>query len=259
MLKLVTFNIRCDYGQDGDNNFEYRKPFILEKLTAERPDLICFQEVLPHVAIWLKENLADYYVIGCGRSETLEDEQMTIAFRKKRLNLISMETFWLSPTPCIPGSRYEEQSICPRVCTEAVLEVLPEKQVFRLVNLHLDHMGSRARLLGLEQIVRRMNDSKSFTDAPIILTGDFNAEPDAPELKQMEKWPEFRLLTGDIGITYHGFLPEDTPGSIDHIFIRDGKHAGLRALTPICWKDQKKGLWLSDHYPICTTLFWEKE
>ena len=128
MLKLVTFNIRCDYGQDGDNNFEYRKPFILEKLTAEQPDIICFQEVLPHVAIWLKENLADYYVIGCGRSETLEDEQLTIAFRKKRLNLISMETFWLSPTPCIPGSRYEEQSICPRVCTEAVLEDLPKSR-----------------------------------------------------------------------------------------------------------------------------------
>ena len=32
MLKVVSFNIRCDYGQDGENNFEYRKPFIKEKL-----------------------------------------------------------------------------------------------------------------------------------------------------------------------------------------------------------------------------------
>ena len=101
MLKLVTFNIRCDYDQDGANSFRFRKPVILKKLAEERPDVICFQEVLPHVAAWLKENLTDYTVIGCGRSETLEDEQMTIAFRTDRLNLINMETFWLSPTPYV--------------------------------------------------------------------------------------------------------------------------------------------------------------
>ena len=77
-MKLVTFNIRCDFGQDGENNFCFRKPLILEKLRRERPDLICFQEVLPHVAAWLKEELTDYYVIGCGRSETLEDEQLAV-------------------------------------------------------------------------------------------------------------------------------------------------------------------------------------
>ena len=90
--------------------------------------MICFQEVLPHVAAWLKENLTEYTVIGCGRSETLEDEQMTVAFRTKRLNLINMETFWLSPTPYVPASRYEEQSICPRVCTEVVLKDLQERK-----------------------------------------------------------------------------------------------------------------------------------
>ena len=99
MIKLVTFNIRCDYDQDGANSFRFRKPVILKKLAEEKPDVICFQEVLPHVAAWLKENLTEYTVVGCGRSETLEDEQMTVAFRTDRLNLINMETFWLSPTP----------------------------------------------------------------------------------------------------------------------------------------------------------------
>ena len=48
MLKLVTFNIRCDYDQDGANSFRFRKPVILKKLAEEKPDVICFQEVLPH-------------------------------------------------------------------------------------------------------------------------------------------------------------------------------------------------------------------
>ena len=60
MLKLVTFNIRCDYDQDGANSFRFRKPVILKKLAEEKPDVICFQEVLPHVAAWLKENLTEY-------------------------------------------------------------------------------------------------------------------------------------------------------------------------------------------------------
>ena len=40
-MKFVTFNIRCDFGQDGANNFIYRRPLILEKivdgLTAKNP------------------------------------------------------------------------------------------------------------------------------------------------------------------------------------------------------------------------------
>ena len=65
--------------------------------------------MLPHVAKWLKENLNEYYVIGCGRGANLRDEQMSIAYRRDRINLISMETWWLSQTPYVPGSRYEEQ------------------------------------------------------------------------------------------------------------------------------------------------------
>lgn len=109
-MKVVTFNIRCDYGQDGLNEFANRKELILRKINQEKPDIIGFQEVLPHVAKWLKENLNEYYVIGCGRGANLRDEQMSIAYRRDRINLISMETWWLSQTPDVPGSRYEEQN-----------------------------------------------------------------------------------------------------------------------------------------------------
>ena len=93
-MKLVTFNIRCDFGQDGENCFCRRRDLIAAKIRREQPDIICFQEVLPHVAVWLKENLKGYYVIGCGRDENLEDEQVSVAYRRDRVNLISMDTFW---------------------------------------------------------------------------------------------------------------------------------------------------------------------
>lgn len=249
MLKLVTFNIRCDYDQDGENSFRYRKPLIIKKLEKERPDIICFQEVLPHVAVWLKQSLTDYYVIGCGRSETLEDEQMAVAYRKDRLNLIAMETFWLSPTPYVPASRYPEQSICPRVCTEAVFEDLEEKNVFRLMNLHLDHMGVQARILGLEQILKKVRGAKLFPNVPVILAGDFNAEPDGEEIRLMENWPQYKNITEGIGITYHGFEPDDVPERIDYIYTD-----GIRCRAVTKWEDHEGKVWLSDHYPLCTEL-----
>ena len=72
-MKFVTFNIRCDFGQDGANNFIYRRPLILENQTG-KAGYHRFQEVLPHVAAWLKENLTEYYIAGCGREKDLTGE-----------------------------------------------------------------------------------------------------------------------------------------------------------------------------------------
>lgn len=258
MLKLVTFNIRCDYNQDGPNSFSYRKPLILRKLKKERPDVICFQEVLPHVAAWLKETLEDYTVVGCGRSETLEDEQVAVAYRKDRLNLISMETFWLSGTPYTPGSRYADQSTCPRSCTEVLLEDLQEKKVFRLFNFHLDHMGAQARAQGLSQVMQKADSALLFAKAPVLLAGDFNAEPEGEEFAALKRDGRYRNLTEGIGITYHGFTPQDGPETIDYVFLYNAGQElpGLECLSVEKWTDREGIVWLSDHYPICVNLNW---
>jgi endonuclease/exonuclease/phosphatase family metal-dependent hydrolase len=250
-MKFVTFNIRCDYGQDGDNNFRFRKPLILRKLAEETPDIICFQEVLPHVAAWLKQNLEDYYVVGCGRSETLEDEQVSIAYRNDRFNLIQMDTFWLSETPDVPASRYPDQSSCPRVCTEAQLQDLEAKTVFRVVNTHLDHIGVSARRKGLLQILRRLESERLFPQAPVILAGDFNAEPDGEELLAFRDFPGYVNATEGIGITYHGYL-RAAPESADYIFLK----GDVSCVHVEKWTQEAGGVYLSDHYPVCAELKW---
>ena len=186
-MKFVTFNIRCDFGQDGANNFIYRRPLILEKIRQEKPDIIGFQEVLPQVAAWLKENLTEYYIAGCGREKDLTGEAMIIAYRKERFQSVSLETFWLSPTPYVPGSRYPVQSMCPRTATDVVFEDMETGKVFRVINTHLDHECAGARKLGLEQILAHLRAEKAFADVPVILSGDFNAEPDSEEMKPLRE------------------------------------------------------------------------
>ena len=257
MLKFVTFNIRCDYNQDKDNSFCFRKQEIEEKLEREQPDIICFQEVLPHVAIWLKETLRDYYVVGCGRSRELDGEQVAIAFKYKSFNMISMETFWLSPDCFLPGSRYAEQSECPRVCTELVLEDLSERKVFRVLNTHLDHLGEKARQLGLSQILRKLEEERYFAGIPVILAGDFNAEPESDEMEILREHKDYVNLTEGIGSTYHGFSSEEQEESIDYIYVRNGEKTGFSCTSVEKWKDRKGSVWLSDHYPVCVCLEWD--
>lgn len=249
-MKLVTFNIRCDYEQDGINSFEYRKPMILDKLKEENPDIICFQEVLPHVAVWLKENLSDYYVIGCGRSEVLEDEQTTIAYKKDRFNLMNMEVFWLSNTPNIPASRYENQSICPRICTEALFYDNITKEIFRIYNTHLDHIGSEARELGLGQILRKTDEEVFFPNAPVIITGDFNAFPDSLELKILNNYPKLIDLTESITGTFHDFGQLDEPEKIDYVITSDSYCCDCVKI----WDNCENGIYLSDHYPVSVEI-----
>ena len=251
-MKFVTFNIRCDYSQDGDNNFCFRKALILEKIDRERPDIICFQEVLPHVAVWLKEELKEYYVIGCGRDEDLRGEQVTIAYRKDSINLIQMETYWLSETPYVPASRYPDQSICPRVSTEALFEDCAAKKVFRVVNTHLDHEGKGAREQGLRQIMEKLDKASLFAQAPAIVTGDMNAEPDSPEMAVIKEYPAYKNMTEGIGITYHGYLRTEPPCSIDYIFAK-----GFSCTKVEKWEDRRDGVFLSDHYPVCAELSFE--
>ncbi len=252
-MKIVTFNIRCDFGQDGENNFEYRKPLILRRIAEEKPDVIGFQEVLPHVQKWLRESLPGYTVVGCGRTADFGDEAMTIAVRNETCELLGLEVFWLSPDPYRPGSRYENQSECPRTCAMAIVSCRELPGPIRVYNTHLDHIGAQARMQGLSQILRRMEDDSDKLALPSVLMGDFNAYPDSVEMSPIGEFASLGLrdITAGIPVTYHNYgrSGEET-GKIDYIFLTEP----FRAESVRLWEDTENGVYLSDHYPICAEL-----
>ena len=93
---------------------------------------------------------------------------MIIAYRKERFQSVILETFWLSPTPYVPGSRYPVQSMCPRTATDVVFKDMETGKVFRVINTHLDHECAGARKLGLEQILAHLRAEKAFADVPVL-------------------------------------------------------------------------------------------
>jgi endonuclease/exonuclease/phosphatase family metal-dependent hydrolase len=255
-MKIVTFNIRCDCKVDLNNNFEYRKPYILKKIESEKPDIICFQEVMSHVAWWLNDSLLEYVVVGCGRDENLGGEQMSIAYRKDQFFLLALHNFWHSDTPNIPGSHFPEQSIFPRLCTEAYLIERASNKIIRVVNTHLDHISVEARRKELEFVMQTISKVSMYKEHITILVGDLNAEPNTIEMKVMNSYPDFKCLTNDVGFTFHNYFrkeketDDDPSAQIDYIYARGD--IVLKSVEK--WTDEHEGVYLSDHYPVLVEI-----
>ena len=246
-MKFVTFNLRREFDYDTEQRFFFRKPLIEKKLRAESPDVVCFQEVLPDVKMWLKQILPEYDVLGCGRDPELKDETAVIAYKKERFDLIAMETFGLSETPTVPGSRYVQQSPCTRTCTEVLLKDLKNDRIFRVFNAHLDHEGYEARLLGAKQIVEKSKNEILFPDAWVLFAGDFNAGPNDPEILWIPEHSGWVDFSADSGITFHSYGNEAVFNKIDYVF----GNKEWKRVACVKWDDRENGLYLSDHYPVC--------
>lgn len=180
VLKCMSFNLRVAAACDGVNMFFRRAPRVLEVLEREQPDLVGFQEVTDDMRAWLTEHLHGYTLQGCGRERNCHGESMLLGYRTGVCELLALENRWLSPTPDVPGSTFGgDQSSCPRMVTAVLLRHNGSEQPFRFLNTHLDHVGAQARYLGAMEIVQRIADWRE----PFVLTGDFNATPDAPEIR----------------------------------------------------------------------------
>ena len=147
--------------------------------------------------------------------------------------------------------------MCPRTCTELILQEETEKKVFRLINTHLDHIGVEARRLGLEQIVNKIKTEKFLPDLPVILAGDFNVEPDGKELDVLKR-EACQNLTDGIGITFHGFDGSEPEQSIDYIYLfPNGREDEFFIKKLEKWEDKTGNVRLSDHYPVSVLLEWK--
>ncbi len=250
-LKIMSFNLRMDNKNDGINYFFNRFDRVAEVLDQEKPDVIGFQEVTDSIRAKLRDYLSDYTVQGCGRDKNYHGESMLIGYRKDSVELIKLENLWLSPTPEISGSRYGgDQSGCPRMFTAALLKHKDAEKPFWFINTHLDHEGALARYMGAMQIAQYI----SVHDEKFILTGDFNATPETPEIEVITKALAYRGAVDcseELGPTFHGFgdLPAERWVKIDYIFSDAScKECYIVEDIPV------EGKFYSDHNAVCAIL-----
>lgn len=251
-LKVMSFNLRVDVPQDGKNSFDGRKDRVKETIMYEKPDVIGFQEATDEMADWLKNALkSKYEIVGTGRNSDRTGEGARIAYNRKKFELLSLDTRWLSENPEIPASRFSaDQSECPRVYTDIELIEKNSRKVFRMLNVHLDHVGDFAKLCGAVQILHRLDEDNRRLPCTNILTGDFNAFPDSPTVKTFGA--HLKDLTEEIDGTFHGygkFIGRNIQ-KIDYIFSDGKKVSRSYAVSD----ESVDGIYISDHYPICAFI-----
>jgi endonuclease/exonuclease/phosphatase family metal-dependent hydrolase len=249
-MKIVTFNVRCSWSSDGINSFIHRAGMIYEKIREEAPDVVAFQEIREKHLALLERMMPEYTFCGQLRNADYGGEGLYTAIRTDRLQVLGMETFWLSPTPYVAGSRYEHQSDCPRICVMTQVRNKKSGQILRIYNLHLDHKDEEARVLGMKSVLDYVTAQNQKTELPAVILGDFNAKPNSEAIALCRAYEGGLLtdLTEEIPSTFHNFGRMTTDCKIDYIFVSPTLAEACTGVT--VWADVHDGIYLSDHYPV---------
>lgn len=241
-IKIMTLNTQCW------NVTETRLANLPAMVRKYMPDLLGVQEATPRWMSTLRDALPEYEGVGVGRNADLGGEHSAVFFRKDKYDLISSDTKWLSETPDVHGSKLEESSYI-RIVTYAILERKSDKKRFMHLNTHLDswHVSCKQIAVMLE-LLKEWNAEM----LPILLTGDFNFNPDTQNYQMyLDAGFENSLL-------HAKETSEKTDGTVFPITTLDGwkfdyifvKANSFEVDTHRVCTEKINGEYVSDHYPV---------
>ena len=249
-VKVISYNIRFANKKDGANIWQNRAKASPAMIKDYAPDVFGVQEALAVQLEYLDGKLPQYSFVGVGREDgEKKGETMAIFYNTRKVRLLDWGTYWLSETPEKPSRGWDAD--CKRTATWTLMEMKGSGKKFFYVNTHLDHRGDMAQQKGLELILERIA-AMNPEGLPMILTGDFNVEPDAPVLYGLNaKMTDARrsALKTDSRATFNAW--GKSASIIDYIY-----HSGFSecAEYETIVRQYKGVLYISDHYPIVSRL-----
>ncbi len=251
-FNVTSFNVRYDTPNDGDDAWSNRKETVAGLLRFHKVDFAGLQEALLGQIEDLENRLTEYDWIGVGRSDgKVAGEFTPIFYRRERFEPLEHDTFWLSETPDVPGSKSWDAAI-ERIATWGIFRDRTTGRRFVVLNTHFDHVGAQARAESARLILNRL--TSIAPDLPRIVTGDFNTTDDTEP---------YRVLTGSASglrdafvvtrephygptSTWNGFSGIVPDLRIDFVFV--GKDVDV--LRHGILTERMDGRFPSDHLPV---------
>ena len=77
-MRIMTFNLRCDFILDINNRWTNRKDMVINIIKKYKPDIIGVQELTNVMHRELVDVLDEYYVVGTPRSKKMFVERNDI-------------------------------------------------------------------------------------------------------------------------------------------------------------------------------------
>ena len=260
-LRIMSFNIRYDTPNDGANAWPHRRDWVAGLIRYHAPDAVGVQEALATMLRDLDVRLPEFDRVGVGRADGREGGEFSaILYRAERLELLDSGTFWLSPTPEVPGSKGWDTAI-ERVATWARFRDRRTGCSHLHLNTHFDHIGERARQESARLI--RLRLAPLADGLPVIVTGDLNADP---------RSVPYRILTRDTiagaiaplrdafassagghygpTSTWNAFTAIEPGRRIDYVLASPELPVLAHAILPDSWD----GRFPSDHLPVIAVV-----
>lgn len=259
-LRAVAFNVRYDWAvsrsdpDDWAHTHTPRRDRALDVLDRLQPDLLGAQEVLYPQRLDLLGHLPDHDVHAVGRDDGDSlGEACPVAWRRDRFTALDQGTFWLGPTPDVPGSTHPDVTT-PRIASWVVLEDLQGSPELLVVSTHLDHTSGTARTDGADQLVRTL--SPMAEGRAVVLLGDLNTVEDTEPVQRLldglDLTDPYRTLhpPDPDEATFHGFTGRTRGQRIDFVLASPG----LVAVDAGIDRVDTDGLYPSDHFPVWADL-----
>ena len=258
-LQVMTFNIRYNNPDDSLNAWPYRKDNLASEVLFHEANLLGVQEALYDQITDLQQRLPGYKYIGVGRDDgKTKGEFSAIFYDTARLQLLQSQTFWLSTTPTIAGSKGWDAAIT-RIVTWGKFKDKKTNKVLFHFNTHFDHRGEVARRESAHLLLKQVHNIAGNT--PAIVTGDFNAGPDDEPIRVVMNREDPLHLTDSKAVsqtphygpngTFNGFKQAELADQpIDYIFLKGNFKVLQHATLSPTWK----GRFSSDHFAVYSRL-----
>lgn len=279
-INVATYNIRQQNGVDNaaGNGWERRAPIVAQLIRFHDFDIFGTQEGFKNQLEDIKAALPGYDYIGVGRDDGKEaGEHSAIFYRTDLFDVVDHGDFWLSETPDRPGLGWD--AVCVRICTWGKFRHKPTGKELLFFNLHMDHIGTTARVESAKLIKRKIDELGS--ELPTFLTGDFNVDQHSPSYATIieggtltDSHDRSRFVY-ELNGTFNNYRTDGYSTSrIDHIFVSpnvDVEKYGVLTdtyRTPEETPDEVKTSYApaevkihrytartpSDHFPVLTTV-----
>ncbi|MBX7346689.1 endonuclease/exonuclease/phosphatase family protein [Clostridium chauvoei] len=255
-MKVMTFNLRTDFILAINNRWKNRRYIVYEVINKYQCDIIGVQELTEKMLKDISKNIENYNIVGRPRAQKLFVERNDLLVSKKH-QILEHNTFWLSNKPEEVGTSVW-YSMYPRICTTAAIK-LNNNKIIRVYNTHLDCLLPKAREYGLKKIgeyIEKQYDKDGF---PVILMGDFNANPNSDLIKKFlkgdytsKKLTAVQEFKKDIyGVSTMSKFKGNKKGyHIDYIFTSEEFNVKDTSIVEY----NKEGKYPSDHYPLIAEL-----
>lgn len=229
-ISICTVNVQNKYTSE-DNEFQSGSDLVIS-LVDENIDVIGIQEMKCATADALEKDIKDYQYNLTGEPRWGEGIIGKLFNFANETNSIIGEELYLSETETLPWlpqnidelfQSIEKGSIMARIVTSSVVAIDGVGYV-RCYNTHLDYGVPTIQKRQMDALLEKIDSDYNELALPIILTGDFNAEPESENMKYfMEQLSERGIQVAPINSnTYKGKIKDgeyiEPPKQVDYIF-----------------------------------------